>query len=194
MIETVYDRTTLVEGDKIFRKLGRGSNPGHHHSVPVLGNIRAALITACGIPLSMLFTLTDGDEKYQHNLMSLGALDFASLSMQLVIVENRIRRLAHTLQTVKTTSHNKVNALRSFSGCPPSIVVLLFWSAYYFGGVFADFCFKWCGSKMFHPMALTGHLPLLQRIIYLDHLCACCCGIAVGQRRYSRKKVVGCYG
>jgi cobalt-zinc-cadmium resistance protein CzcA len=54
---TVYDRTTLV--DKAIATVKRTSR--RRHSVIAilflfLGNIRAALITACIIPLAMLFT------------------------------------------------------------------------------------------------------------------------------------------
>ena len=66
VIETVYDRTTLVEkAIKPFEKLGREQS-GHHHSVPVLGNIRAALITACVIPLYAVYLNRDGTAKYQY--------------------------------------------------------------------------------------------------------------------------------
>ena len=59
-----------------------------------LGNIRAALITAMVIPLSMLFTFTGMfANKVSANLMSLGALDFGIIvDGAVVIVENAIRR------------------------------------------------------------------------------------------------------
>ena len=62
-----------------------------------LGNIRAALITAMVIPLSMLFTFTGMvSNKVSANLMSLGALDFGIIiDGAVVIVENCVRRLAH---------------------------------------------------------------------------------------------------
>ncbi|MFS7066818.1 efflux RND transporter permease subunit, partial [Escherichia coli] len=62
-----------------------------------LGNIRAALITATIIPLSMLFTFTGMvGNRVSANLMSLGALDFGIIvDGAVVIVENAIRRLAH---------------------------------------------------------------------------------------------------
>ncbi len=65
-----------------------------------LGNIRAALITALVIPLSMLFTFTGMfANKVSANLMSLGALDFGIIvDGAVVIVENAIRRLAHAQQ------------------------------------------------------------------------------------------------
>ena len=61
-----------------------------------LGNIRAAIITALVIPLSMLFTITGMvSNKMSANLMSLGALDFGIIiDGAIVIVENCVRRLS----------------------------------------------------------------------------------------------------
>ena len=62
-----------------------------------LGNLRAALITALVIPLSMLFTFSGMvANQVSANLMSLGALDFGLIvDGAIVIVENSIRRLTH---------------------------------------------------------------------------------------------------
>jgi cobalt-zinc-cadmium resistance protein CzcA len=62
----------------------------------LLGNVRAALITACVIPLSMLMTITGMvGSRISGNLMSLGALDFGLIvDGAVIIVENCIRRLA----------------------------------------------------------------------------------------------------
>ncbi len=76
-IETVYDRTTLVE--KAIKTVQKNLVEGAILVIVILflflGNIRAALITACVIPLSMLFTLTGmAQQNISANLMSLGAL------------------------------------------------------------------------------------------------------------------------
>ena len=62
----------------------------------MLGNIRAAIVTACVIPLSMLFTITGMVEsKVSANLMSLGAIDFGIIvDGAVIIVENCLRLLA----------------------------------------------------------------------------------------------------
>jgi cobalt-zinc-cadmium resistance protein CzcA len=61
-----------------------------------LGNLRAALATACIIPLSMLFAITGmAENKVSANLMSLGAIDFGIIiDGAVVIVENCMRLLA----------------------------------------------------------------------------------------------------
>lgn len=61
-----------------------------------LGNVRAALITAMVIPLSMLSAFS-GMVRYgiSANLMSLGAPDFGIIvDGAIVIIENAVRRLA----------------------------------------------------------------------------------------------------
>ncbi|WP_035609326.1 efflux RND transporter permease subunit, partial [Edwardsiella ictaluri] len=78
-IITVYDRTNLV--DKAIATVKKNLLEGAALVIVILflflGNIRAALITAMIIPLSMLFTFTGMvTYKVSANLMSLGALDF----------------------------------------------------------------------------------------------------------------------
>ena len=95
----VYDRTNLV--DKTIRTVATNLFEGAALVIVVLflflGNLRAALITAFVIPLSMLFTFTGMVANHvSANLMSLGALDFGLIvDGAIVIVENSIRRLAH---------------------------------------------------------------------------------------------------
>ncbi len=96
--KTVYDRTTLVE--KTIATVRINLIEGALLVIAVLflllGNVRAALITAAVIPLSMLFTITAMVEsRVSGNLMSLGALDFGIIvDGAVIIVENCIRRLA----------------------------------------------------------------------------------------------------
>src|SRR5690606_35210218 len=96
---TVYDRTTLV--DLAIATVRSNLLEGAALAVAVLilflGNLRAALITALIIPLSMLFTFTGmASYRVSANLMSLGALDFGIIvDGAVVIVENCVRRLTH---------------------------------------------------------------------------------------------------
>ena len=80
---TVYDRTTLV--DKTITTVRNNLIEGALLVIVILflflGNVRAALITAFVIPLSMLLTITGMVEnRLSANLMSLGALDFGHRS------------------------------------------------------------------------------------------------------------------
>jgi len=99
---TVYDRTNLVNAtiDTVKTNLFEGAVLVVVVLFLLLGNIRAALITAFVIPLSMLFTITGMvGSRISGNLMSLGALDFGIIvDGAVIIVENCIRRLAHEQQ------------------------------------------------------------------------------------------------
>lgn len=97
-VTPVYSRTTLV--DQTIRTVRDNLVEGAILVIVVLllflGNVRAALITAMVIPLSMLFTIS-GMAAYglSANLMSLGAIDFGLIvDGAVIIVENCIRRIA----------------------------------------------------------------------------------------------------
>src|SRR5262245_56711956 len=75
----------------------------------LLGNVRAALITATAIPLSMLLTAIGMVEsRTSGNLMSLGAIDFGLIvDGAVIVVENTLRRLGekqHALGRTLTRS------------------------------------------------------------------------------------------
>jgi cobalt-zinc-cadmium resistance protein CzcA len=97
-IRTLYDRTTLV--DKTIATVETNLVEGAVLVIVVLflflGNLRAALITASVIPLSMLLTVTGMVEnRISANLMSLGALDFGLIvDGAVIVVENAVKRLA----------------------------------------------------------------------------------------------------
>ncbi|MFP5465806.1 MAG: efflux RND transporter permease subunit, partial [Gammaproteobacteria bacterium] len=94
----VYDRTTLVDKtlDTVTKNLLEGALLVVVVLFALLGNLRAALITAAVIPLAMLATISGMvHNQVSANLMSLGALDFGLIvDGAVIIVENCIRRLA----------------------------------------------------------------------------------------------------
>jgi heavy metal efflux system protein len=95
---TVYDRTRLVEATiaTVARNLFEGAVLVVVVLFLTLGNIKAAVATACVIPLSMLFAITGMvEDKVSANLMSLGAIDFGIIiDGAVIIVENCLRLLA----------------------------------------------------------------------------------------------------
>src|SRR6185503_9520838 len=95
---TVYDRTHLVEATirTVENNLLEGAALVVAVLFLILGNIRAALVVACVIPLSMAMTITGMVEtKVSANLMSLGAIDFGIIvDGAVIIVENCLRLLA----------------------------------------------------------------------------------------------------
>lgn len=94
--KAVYDRTALVERTiaTVERNLFEGALLVIAVLFLLLGNIRAALITAAIIPFSMLLTITAMVQgKVSGNLMSLGALEFGLIvDGAVIIVENCLRR------------------------------------------------------------------------------------------------------
>ncbi|QAU44085.1 efflux RND transporter permease subunit [Bradyrhizobium guangzhouense] len=95
---TVYDRTRLVEATitTVARNLFEGALLVIVVLFLTLGNFKAAVATACVIPLSVLFAITGMvEDKVSANLMSLGAIDFGIIiDGAVIIVENCLRLLA----------------------------------------------------------------------------------------------------
>ncbi|MFH0939492.1 MAG: CusA/CzcA family heavy metal efflux RND transporter [Planctomycetota bacterium] len=97
-IHTLYNRTYLVDAtlETVKKNLFEGAILVIAVLFFLFGNIRAALIVALAIPLSMLFAVTGMvQNKISGNLMSLGAIDFGIIvDGAVVMVENFMRRLA----------------------------------------------------------------------------------------------------
>jgi cobalt-zinc-cadmium resistance protein CzcA len=167
-IETVYDRTSLV--NKAIKTVQKNLVEGAILVIVILfvflGNFRAALITACVIPLSMLFTLTGmAEQNISANLMSLGALDFGIIvDGAVVIVENCIRRLAEA-------QHHAGRLLTRFKevflAAKQARKPLLFGQAIIIVVYLPIFALTGVEAKMFHPMAMTVVMALLGAMIYL---------------------------
>lgn len=98
-VETVYDRTELV--DHVIKTVKNNLFEGGLLVIAVLfaflGNLRAAIIVAVAIPLSMLFAFA-GMLRFgiAASLLSLGAIDFGMIvDSSVVMVENCVRHIAH---------------------------------------------------------------------------------------------------
>lgn len=168
-IITVYDRTNLVA--KAIRTVRNNLLEGAILVIVVLfgflGNLRAAIITAAVIPLSMLFTFT-GMVHYQvsANLMSLGALDFGIIiDGAVVIVENCIRRLAHSQQSLGRTLTQEERFTEVFEASKESRRPLLFGQLIIMVVYLPIFALSGVEGKMFHPMAFTVVAALVGAII-----------------------------
>lgn len=96
-VDVVYDRTELVE--RVLRTVKTNLLEGALLVIAVLfvflGNVRAGLLVAATIPLSMLFAFNVMLQVgITGSLMSLGALDFGLIvDSSLILVENASRRL-----------------------------------------------------------------------------------------------------
>jgi len=163
-LTTVLDRTELV--DATIRTVAKSLTEGALLVIAVLflllGNVRAALVTALVIPLAMLMTAIGmWQGRISANLMSLGALDFGLIvDGAVIITENSLRHLAekqHALGRLLTREERLVTVRASAAEMVrPSlygqaIILLVYVPLLSFTGV---------EGKMFEPMALTVILAL----------------------------------
>jgi len=166
---TVYDRTVLV--DKAINTVKKNLLEGAILVIAILflflGNLRAAVITAMVIPLSMLFTFT-GMVTYQvsANLMSLGALDFGIIiDGAVVIVENCVRRLAHAQAHHGRALTRTERFHEVFSASQEARRALLFGQLIIMIVYLPIFALSGVEGKMFHPMAFTVVTALVGAMI-----------------------------
>ncbi len=165
----VYDRTDLV--DKAIATVKKNLIEGAILVIAILflflGNIRAAIITAMVIPLSMLFTFTGMfTYKVSANLMSLGALDFGIIvDGAVVIVENAIRRLAHAQQHHGRMLTRSERLHEVFAASREARRALIFGQLIIMVVYLPIFALTGVEGKMFHPMAFTVVIALLGAMI-----------------------------
>ncbi|MGB3071965.1 MAG: CusA/CzcA family heavy metal efflux RND transporter [Ottowia sp.] len=185
-IVTVYDRTTLVE--KAIATVKKNLLEGAALVVVILflflGNIRAALVTALIIPLSMLFTFT-GMVQYRisANLMSLGALDFGIIiDGAVVIVENCVRRLAHAQEHRGRLLTRSERFHEVFAAAKESRRPLLFGQLIIMVVYLPIFALTGVEGKMFHPMAFTVVLALIGAMILSITFIPAAIALFIGKR------------
>ena len=165
----IYDRTDLV--DRTIATVEKNLVEGALLVIVVLflllGNIRAALITATVIPLAMLMTITGMVQtKTSGNLMSLGALDFGLIvDGAVIIVENCLRRFGmaqHQLGRLLTRDERfDLAAAASGEVIKPSLFGVLIITLVYV----PIFALTGVEGKMFHPMAITVVIALTAALL-----------------------------
>jgi cobalt-zinc-cadmium resistance protein CzcA len=167
--EPVYDRTVLV--GKTIATVQKNLLEGALLVIVVLllmlGNVRAALLTAMVIPLSMLMLMTGMvATRVSANLMSLGALDFGLIvDGAVIIVENCILRLAQRqhhegrLLTLEERMHSVFAGTREvFTPSLVSVLVVILVNL-------PILALTGVEGKMFRPMALTVIIALLSALV-----------------------------
>jgi cobalt-zinc-cadmium resistance protein CzcA len=164
LIKQMYNRSQLVDATiaTVQKNLLEGALLVIAVLFGALGNLRAALITACVIPISMLMTIFGMVQgSMSANLMSLGALDFGLIvDGAVILVENCIRRLAEAqtrlgrlpseeerLQLVYEASAE----VRQATMFGELIIMVVYLPVLALSGI---------EGKMFHPMAITVLLAL----------------------------------
>jgi cobalt-zinc-cadmium resistance protein CzcA len=168
-LNPVYDRTTLVEKtiETVQKNLFEGAVLVVAVLFLLLGNLRAALITALVIPLSMLFAITGMvSNRISGNLMSLGAIDFGLVvDGAVIIVENCLRQLAldQRKQGRLLDLRERLNTvfLATREVFKPSLIGVLIIMVVYL----PIFALEGVEGKMFHPMAFTVVTALLGALI-----------------------------
>ncbi|MBI2894369.1 MAG: efflux RND transporter permease subunit [Deltaproteobacteria bacterium] len=151
-LETVYERTTLV--DRVLHTVRTNLVEGALFVIAVLfaflGRLRAGLIVAAAIPLSMLFA---GNLMLRFgiagSLMSLGAIDFGLIVDSAVIqVENAVRHLgeAHPEKDRLLVVRDAVLEVRRPTMFGELIIAIVYLPVLTLEGI---------EGKLFRPMALT---------------------------------------
>ena len=170
VIEPVYDRTLLVDKaiDTVQKNLVEGALLVIVILFILLGNIRAALITAAVIPLAMLATITGMvNTGVSANLMSLGALDFGLIvDGAVIIVENCIRRLSESQKRTGGVLPLKGRLELVFQATNevirPSLFGVLIITVVYI----PLFSLTGVEGKMFQPMAATVIMALIAAMLF----------------------------
>lgn len=161
-MQVVYDRTELI--DRVIRTVKNNLCEGAYLVIVILflllGNLRAGIIVAITIPLSMLFAFSG---MYQFgiaaSLLSLGALDFGLVvDSSVVMIENVIRRLgaASTLSNRLTIVREACIEVAKPSVFGVMIIMIVYLPILTLEGV---------EGKLFRPMALTVVFALFGSLV-----------------------------
>jgi cobalt-zinc-cadmium resistance protein CzcA len=167
--KTILNRTLLVDATikTVAKNLAEGAFLVIIVLFALLGNFRAALITALVIPITMLLLAIGMVEGHiSANLMSMGALDFGLIADGAVIIaENSLRHLAERqhaigrklyaderLRTVIESSEEMIKP----SVYGQAIIILVYVPLLTFSGV---------EGKMFQPMSMTVIIALASAFV-----------------------------
>ncbi len=168
-VKPVYNRSNLVDATvaTVKKNLFEGALLVIAILFLALGNLRAAIITALVIPLSMLITIFGMVQgKLSANLMSLGALDFGLIvDGAVILVENCVTRLSQAQRSLGRllTKEERLNLIyeaasevRQATMFGELIIMIVYVPILALTGI---------EGKMYHPMALTVLLALFAAFI-----------------------------
>lgn len=168
-IQTLYDRSTLVDEtlETVEHNLIVGAILVIVVLLLLLGNVRAAIITAITIPLTLLITfIVMRRFGISGNLMSLGALDFGIIVDGVVIViDNCVRRIhLKTKELGRPLAKPELNQtvvdaaveIRQSAGFGELVIALVLLPIFAFTGI---------EGKMFIPMVGTFMIAVLVAVV-----------------------------
>ena len=161
-ITTLYDRTELIDYviDTVRKNLFEGGLLVVAVLFAFLGSLRASLIVALAIPLSMLFAF-GGMYKFgiAASLLSLGAVDFGMIvDSSVVLVENCVRKLSEAGPDANKTEviRDAAVEVRQPTLFGELIILVVYLPILTLEGI---------EGKMFRPMALTVVFALLGSMV-----------------------------
>ncbi len=164
-IEPFYDRTWLIDTtlETVFRNLTEGAILVTLVLLLFLGNLRAALIVAAMIPLSLLATFIGLTWRgIPANLLSLGAMDFGIIvDGAVIVVENVFRRLAATEGRGRDALRRVVEAGAAEVGRPAFFSMLIIIAAH-----IPIFTLQRHEGRIFAPMAWTVTSALIGSLAF----------------------------
>ena len=185
-LTTVYDRTALV--DRTVRTVATSLAEGALLVIAVLflllGNLRAALITAAVIPLSFLMTAIGMRQAgVSGNLMSLGALDFGLIvDGAVIIIENALRRFGEEQQRLGRLLSARERYALAAEATTEVIRPALFGVGIITAVYLPIFALEGVEGKMFHPMAITVVLALTAALLLSLTFVPAMIAVALGGR------------
>lgn len=164
----VYSRSDLVNAtiSTVWHNVSAGAVLVIVVLFVLIGNMRAAFITAITIPLTFLVVVTA--MKYANisgNLMSMGALDFGIvIDSVVIIVDHCLRKLQQRLRSKSGLTQAEIDQIvidatteiRRAAGFGQLILVMVFLPIFALTGIEA---------KTFQPMAITFIIALLGTLV-----------------------------
>lgn len=169
VLTTVYNRSDLVNAtlSTVEHNLALGATLVIIILFLLIGNVRAALITAFTIPLSLLATfLIMKPLGLSGNLMSLGALDFGIIvDGAVILIDNCIRHIQNlnqqmgrklTREEIQKAVYDASVEVRVAAGFGELIVVVVFLPIFGLVGI---------EGKMFTPMAATFAIAVASALV-----------------------------
>jgi heavy metal efflux system protein len=190
-VKTLYNRTYLVDATlhTIEKNLVEGAIFVVVILLLLLGNLRAAIIVACAIPLSMLFAVTGMVEnKVSANLLSLGAVDFGIIiDGAVVFVENIIRRASEEQEEKgrKLTNEERLSVISSAGKqvAKPTLFGILIIMIVYL----PILTLTGVEGKMFKPMSLVVIMALTGALILTFTFIPAACAVFL-RGKFSEKE------
>lgn len=168
-IQPVINRTKLVNATikTVATNLGEGAILVIAVLFIFLGQIRAALITASVIPLSMLMTATGMvQSNISGNLMSLGAIDFGLIvDGAVIITENCLRRIGLKQKTLGRDLSIEERREEVLAASKEMIQPTVYGQAIIITVYIPVLTLSGVEGKMFHPMAFTVIYALVAAFI-----------------------------